>query len=282
MAKASEHPSLSLIKGLLLGDSGSGKTGSLVSLLQAGYKLRVYDFDNLLQVLINHAIEECPDKLDNLSYQTFTDKIKIPSIPVGMIEKSQRAMPFTDGTPTAYVNALKQLDYWRDGEEDLGRPGDWGPECIVVIDSLTFMAQAAYRYAQAMDPMGKDGRVHYKTAQDLVMNCLALLASKQFNTNVLLLAHIDYDKDHLGMTKGFPRSIGSAINSVIAGNFNCVLRVENNDGVNRYIKTNVSAIVDLKNPVPFRVKESYPIETGMADFFSAVLQPAEEVWKKAM
>jgi hypothetical protein len=281
MAKASDHPSISLIKGLLLGDSGSGKTGSLVSLLDAGYKLRVWDFDNLLQVLINHTMNECPERLDNLSYQTFTDKIKIPSVPVGMIEKAQRAMPFTDGVPTAYVNALKQLDHWKDGDEDLGRPGEWGPDCIAVIDSLTFMAQAAYRYAVAMDPMGKDGRVHYKTAQDLVMNCLALLASKQFNTNVLLLAHIDYDKDHLGMTKGFPRSIGAAINSVIAGNFNCVLRVENNDGVNRYIKTNASGIVDLKNPVSFRVKERYPIETGMAEFFAAVLQPTEALRKIA-
>lgn len=269
--KATEHPSLSLVKGLLLGDSGSGKTGSLASLVSIGYKMRVYDFDNLLQVLINQVRHDSPDLIHNLSYQTFTDKIKIPSVPVGMIEKAQRAMPFTDGTPTAYVNALKQLDYWRDGDEDLGKPGEWGPDSIVVIDTLTSMAQAAYRYAVAMDPMGKDGRVHYKTAQDLVMNALALLASKQFNTNVLLLAHIDYDKDHLGMTKGFPRSIGAAINSVIAGNFNCVLRVENNDGVNRYIRTNASGIVDLKNPVAFRVKERYPIETGMADFFAAVL-----------
>lgn len=271
MAKASEHPSLSLVKGLVLGDSGSGKTGSLASLLKDGYKLRIYDFDNLLQVLINQALWDCPEKMDNLSYQTFTDNFKIPPVPVGMIEKAQRAMPFVVGTPTAYVNALKQLDYWKDGDEDLGKPGEWGPDSIVVIDTLTSMAMAAYRYAVAMDPLGKDGRVHYKTAQDLVMNCLALLASKQFNTNVLLLAHIDYDKDHLGMTKGFPRSIGAAINSVIAGNFNCVLRVENNDGVNRYIRTNASGIVDLKNPVAFRVQEKYPIETGMADFFAAVL-----------
>ena len=125
----------------------------------------------------------------------------------------------------------------------------------------------------ALDPVGKDGQVHYKTAQDLVMNCLALLASKQFQTNVLVLAHIDYDKDHLGITKGFPRSIGVAINEVIASNFNCVLRVENNDGRNRFIRTNASGIVDLKNPVSFRVKDTYPIESGMADVFAAILKP---------
>lgn len=273
MAKASEHPSLEILKALVVGDPGSGKTGSLVSLLKDGYRLRVYDFDNLLDSLLQYCREQCPDKLDNLSYQTFTDKMAIPSTPVGMIGGAQRVMPFTSGTPTAYVNCLKQLEYWKDGDEDLGRPGEWGPDTVVVIDSLTSMAQAAFRYAQAMDPMGKDARVHYKTAQDLIMNALAILAGKQFNTNVLVLAHIDYDKNHLGITKGFPRSIGSAINEVIAGNFPAAIRVEPTpDGRNRIIRTDASGIIDLKNPVAFRVKETYPIESGMADFFAAVLQ----------
>jgi hypothetical protein len=272
MAKASEHPSLDIIKLLVVGDPGSGKTGALASLLKDNYLLRVYDFDNLLDSLLQYARRECPGKLDNLSYQTFTDKMAIPSAPVGMIGGAQRVMPFSSGTPDAYVKCLKQLEHWKDGDEDLGRPAEWGKDSIVVIDSLTSMAQAAFRYAQAMDPMGKDARVHYKTAQDLVMNALAILAGKQFNTNVIVLAHIDYDKDHLGITKGFPRSIGSAINSVISGNFSCVLRVENPDGKNRVIRTNASGIIDLKNPVAFQVKETYPIETGMADFFAAVLQ----------
>ena len=40
------HQSSEFTKLLYLGDSGSGKTGSLVSLLKAGYKIKVLDLDN--------------------------------------------------------------------------------------------------------------------------------------------------------------------------------------------------------------------------------------------
>ena len=106
-------------------------------------------------VLVAYAREQCEGKLDNLSYQTFTDKMKLQSAPVGMIGGSQRVMPFTDGTPTAYITGLKQLEYWKDGDEDLGRPAEWGPDAICVVDSLTSMAQAAYRYCRGSGPSGE-------------------------------------------------------------------------------------------------------------------------------
>jgi GTPase SAR1 family protein len=64
MPKASNHSSSKLNKLLYIGDSGTGKTTSLFSLVQAGYKLRIFDFDNLLAPLISVVRSKAPDKLD--------------------------------------------------------------------------------------------------------------------------------------------------------------------------------------------------------------------------
>jgi Tfp pilus assembly pilus retraction ATPase PilT len=46
-----DHESNELVKILVAADSGSGKTGSLASLVDAGFNLRILDFDNGLSVL---------------------------------------------------------------------------------------------------------------------------------------------------------------------------------------------------------------------------------------
>lgn len=269
MPSLDNHVSTDIIKGLLIGDPGSGKTGSLTSLVKAGYKLRVYDFDNLLGSLVSFAKKECPDKLGNVSYQTFTDKLKGVDTPVIMIGGRMDVQSIADGVPKAYIDGLKQLNHWKVGDEDLGKPEEWGKDTVVVIDSLTSVAQAAFRYCKAMNPMAKEPQTHYFAAQQLVMNLLYLLGSEQFKTNVLVLAHISYELNHLNITKGFPRSIGSAINSQIAAVFNCVLMAET-VGSKRQIRTNSNGIVDLKNPVSHSLPDTLPLETGLADFFKAV------------
>jgi hypothetical protein len=261
-----EHPSLELVKALYLGDPGSGKTGSLTSLVSAGYKLRVYDFDNLLTPLVQYVMRECPENAGNVAYQTFTDKMKGPDNPGMMMGKVLKVTPFLDGQAKAFASAMKQFNHWRVGDEDLGVPATWGKDTVVVVDTLTTMAEAAFRYCEALNPLGLEPQATYFAAQRMLVNVLALLGSDSFATNVIVIAHIDYDKNHLNITKGFPRSIGSALNSKISGFFNCVLMAEDA----KWIKTKSTGIVDLKNPVAFRVEERLPLETGLATFFREV------------
>ena len=269
MSSLAQYKKQQLVKGLYLGDAGSGKTGSLVSLVEAGYKLRIYDFDNLLGSLIEQ-IRRVDDKLLDLVYaQTFTDKMKGVDIPLVMQGAAVKVMPFTDGTPKAFSSALKQLNHWKTETEDLGNPATWGPDCIVVIDTLTTMSAAAFRYAQAMNPAAKEPQTYYFSAQQMITNVLALLASESFATNVLVLAHVDYSSNHLNIQKGFPRSIGSALNSQISAFFNCVLLAESSTG-KRQIRTNSNGIVDLKNPISHKVPDTLPLETGLATFFKSL------------
>jgi hypothetical protein len=266
MPSLNDHPSLELVKGLYLGDSGAGKTGSLASLVKAGFKVRVYDFDNLLTPLVQYVLRTCPENIGNVAYQTFTDKMKGLDTPGVMQGKVLKIMPFIDGQPRAFANAMKQLNYWKTEDEDLGAPSTWGKDSVVVIDTLTTMATAAFRYCAALNPLALEPQTTYFAAQQMVTQVLALLASDQFATNVLVLAHIDYDKNQFDLTKGFPRAIGSAMRTQIAAYFNCVLMAEDQ----KYIRTRSTGIVDLKNPVSFRVDERLPLETGLAQFFEAV------------
>lgn len=284
MPKAPTSEGPGLVKGLLMGDPGSGKTGSLTSLVSAGYKLYIYDFDNLLTSLFAYAQHECPKNLGNINYQTFTDKLKGLDTPVMMMGSAMKVMPNNDGTPKAYINAMKQLTKWNDPEgENLGDPGDFGMGSVVVIDSLTTASNAAMRYVQAMNPAGREPQAAYHAAQQLIMNLLQLLCSKDFNVNVLVLAHLAYTRrprstdaanamtmhEQLELGKGFPRSVGSALNEIIAAHFNSALLVEQVNS-KRFIHTQSTSLVDLKNPVPFGGLDKLPIETGLATFFKAV------------
>ena len=55
---------------LLVGDSGTGKTGSLLPLLQAGYNINLADFDQGSDFLRLRA----PNLPGKLSVKTFTDR----------------------------------------------------------------------------------------------------------------------------------------------------------------------------------------------------------------
>ena len=71
MPTLDQHQSNDLTKMIILGDPGSGKTGGLCSLVKAGYKLAIIDFDNGLDSLVQYIKHECPDKIKNVHYVTF-------------------------------------------------------------------------------------------------------------------------------------------------------------------------------------------------------------------
>ncbi len=76
MPSLSQHQSQNAIKALLIGDSGSGKTGALAPLVAAGYKLHILDLDNGLDVLYNILKTECPDRPNQVFFETVTNKTK--------------------------------------------------------------------------------------------------------------------------------------------------------------------------------------------------------------
>lgn len=179
----------------------------------------------------------------------------------------------------AFIRGIKLLDKWtyknEDGSTtDLGVPAEWGPECILVVDSLTFMSDAAFDFREPLAPKSRDGkydmRAVYGDAQSAIENVLALLTSESFRTNVIVISHIKYVDNPDGTKKGYPTAIGSALSPVIPRYFNSVALCQTSAGGKRTIQTEATAMIDLKNPKPFSMAKSYPIETGLADFFGVL------------
>ncbi len=274
MPKLSDHQSNEFTKMLIMGDSGSGKTGCLVSLLKAGYKLFILDWDNGLEPLKQFAFKECPEMVDNVEYRTLRDKRKATAEGATVV------------APKAFLEGIKMLDLWKykaddGGEINFGSPSEWGRDCILVIDSLTFMSDAAYDWREPLAPRSRDGkydaRAVYGDAQAAIENVLALLTSEGFRTNVIVIAHVKYVDNPDGSKKGYPTAIGSALSPQIPRYFNTVALCQTAAGGKRTIQTAATAMIDLKNPKPFAMANSYPIETGLADFFAVLRDPPKTV-----
>ena len=275
MTSLARHQSNEYTKLLVLGDSGSGKSGALASLVKSGYHLRIVDMDNGLETLKQYILKECPEKIEGVEFRTLRDK-----------RKASPSGPIIDGAPKAFVEAIRMLDRWRYVDEggneiDLGIPAQWGPDCILIIDSLTFLSDAAFDFREPLTPKSKtsgqfDARAVYKDAQDAIEGVLALLTSEEFRTNVIVNAHVRYVDNPDGTKKGYPTAVGSALSPQIPRYFNTVALFQTKAGGKRTLHTAATAMIDLKNPKPFEMAKEYPIETGLADLFSVLRSPPQQ------
>lgn len=269
MPSLADHQSNSYTKLLLLGDAKSGKTGSLVSLVKAGYKLRILDFDNLLDILKYKILDECPGQIDNVEFRTLRDRYKAGA-----------SGSIIDGKPKAWVDAIRMLDNWKYDDVDLGKPSKWGTDTILVVDSLSRLCDAAYDFHEAIIPRGKsgdyDGRAVYGNAQDDVEKVLAMLTSRHFETNLIVIAHGTYMDLPDGTKKIFPQGVGQKLSPKIPQYFPNYIRYKNKNG-KRTIQLTSDAMIDLANTRPDVLDKELPIETGLAEFFSALRGQPEKI-----
>lgn len=265
MPSLATHHSNNFVKLLAIGDSKAGKTTSLVSLVAMGLKLRILDFDNLLDVFAAKVRELCPDKLDNVEYRSVRD-----------IYKGTAAGTVIDGKPRAWIDSLKMLNHWTyttdDGEIiDYGVPATWGEDVVLVIDSLSRWCDSAYDFHEVMTPKGKkgeaDGRAVYGNAQDDVEKQLASLTSPNFRCNVIVICHGVYMTLDDGTTKIFPQGIGQKLSPKIPTYFpNYIRYIQKAD--KRTIQLTSNQMISLANGRPDAMPTELPTDTGLAEFFA--------------
>lgn len=256
MPNLTAHAEAPLVKLMAIGHSGAGKTGALTSLAKAGYKIRILDMDYGLDALVNHIKQECPDKLKNVSVMQFRDKTKIT--PSG---------PMVVGAPKAFTSAVAALDKWEDGTV----PSTWGKDYILVVDSFTNLARAAFAWARQMNPTAKDPRQWYAAAQQVLEDVVATMTSDDFNTNLIVMSHIELTTKADGSVEGFASSIGKALGPKLPRFFNTLVAFEtagSGKNVKRVLRTVPTSMLTLKNPAPMKIEVEYPIETGLATLFS--------------
>lgn len=273
MPSLTAHHSSEIIKMLYIGDSGAGKTGSLASLAGAGYNLRIIDCDNGLDPLAN--ILQDPrspypkGSAERVHFQTIREARK--NVGGRMIPKSAKA----------WNRAMTLLSHWKneDGSEDLGPIADWGPRDILVIDSLSFLSQYALNAVLALNArLGQHPQLQdWGAGQTLVEGFLDSITSDDIGCHVILICHVAFIGEDNGPTKGYPRTLGKALPPKVGTYFNNALMAQTKgQGANqrRVIHTNTTGLVELKNSAPLRVQKEYPLESGLADYFKAILGSA--------
>lgn len=255
---ALSHDARKPIKGLILGDSGLGKTGSLWSLAAAGFKLKIYDADNNAGVLIG-TLRDNPEALARIEAVSFRDKLKL------------NAKGFAEGVPKAWTNFLKALDNWPDG----GSPSEWGTDTVIVIDTLTSLGKAALFQAQSIE--SKMGRLpeiqHYHTAGVQFNAVLGNLVSDFIPCHVLVLTHVKYISNDMGLTLGLPKAIGEKLSEDIPVYFNTMLALKRT-GKKVVLSTKPTAMVQTKIEAFDQAKDEYTLiedgkgKPGLAEFFA--------------
>lgn len=290
MPPITEHQSSRTTKLLLLGHSGAGKTGALASLAQAGYNLRILDLDNGLDILKDYLsspksqyMRNGADYSKSVTFQTLTDEMKQSGGTVYPVRA------------TVWQRVMTQLDGWTDGTEKLGKLATWTEKDILVVDSLSTLAQAALNFDHQMNgflgksPTQNEARRSVWRAQDLLRGFLNLIYDENIKANVILTAHITFasdmgspQKDAQGNTdwtsvQGFPNAVGKALSPHIPRWFNSVL-VARTVGAGQHAKHRIytssqmidGVVITGKTSAPSKVLAEYPLESGLADYFKAL------------
>jgi len=266
------------IKMIFLGHSGMGKTGALASLASAGYRLRVIDLDagaNILRNVLTDPksayLKANPQAMDNVSIATVTEDLDLD----GFTPSKKKATVWTR------VQALTKG--WKDDEgRDYGPVREWGRGEILVIDSLTRLADAAIDFFLGIngriglsltDPRSKPQAVEWGIVSDILASFIEAATLRAVPCNVIFNAHIEYISDEkTGILQGFPAALGKKLLPKIPRYFNNMLLAEVK-GPKRIITTDMSGGIALKNENPYAVVKEYPLETGLADYFKALRGP---------
>lgn len=267
MPRISQHHSQQAVKMLLMGDSGTGKTGALLALAEAGYNLRIMDFDNGLDI-ISTMLKYCKEPeavAERICYATFTDDMKTT--------RGGEIIPA--GQPKAFPNAMKMLNHWKDDDVDLGPVAEWGSDDVLVIDSLTFLSNAIMRWHLfSVGRLGQPYQQDWLIAQRKVTGLLEYLYSESLRCNVIINAHIRYVDLIEGESAGYPESVGKALPPQIPRFFNSVVQskiIGSGKNAKQRIRIVPSEGIGLKMAAPKAFQDAeLDRETALPSIFKAI------------
>lgn len=292
MSTLDQHPALQTIKLLHVGQSGSGKTGALASLVEAGYKLYILDYDKGLDIIVNVLKAKGLSRLlKNVEYETINEEMKF---------KGGKAIV---AAATAFRRAGQVLTDWKVDQ--------LGPESVVVLDTLNTFSQVGFNEAMKMSARlnvagdgGRPRQQEYGIMADMVLAFIDTLTNVTtvrpnpepgkdnivipgvdchviVNTHVKFLAAEDEallasrDKNiEFTRALGLPEAKGQEVPRNIAKYFNTVIYssvVGRGVGAKRTIFTTPQGVVDVRTSSPYTVKPTYSVETGLADMFRDIL-----------
>jgi hypothetical protein len=266
MPALEDHHASRVTKVLVMGDPGSGKTGALAALADAGYNLRIIDLDNGLDVLKN-VLMDPKSPYDREAYK----RVKYVTITETPSKISARGGSETPKSAVVWNRLTAILTNWKTPSEDLGSMTTWTERDVLVIDSLTLAGIAAYNFSAISNSGPKtDGRMIYFHAQNYLEYLMQCLYAEDVKCNVIVNAHITFVGDEVNIAHGYPITIGSRLSPKIGRYFNSMLMMKTDGKNHRLYTVPTGSKVELKSSAPLRVKDSYDIKFGLAEYFKDV------------
>lgn len=290
MANAAKLKLRTPVRAMVVGYPGSAKTGGLASLANAGYKIRMLDFDGNTEPLLLYVK---PQFLANIDIVNLEDKVRNGQ---KFIEPS--------GIPTAFKRALDLMDRWKYTEEDgtvvdLGASKDWGCDTIVVLDSLTAMGEAAMDRVLSIMNKNRYGMTQqsWQFAMSEQEAFIKKLTSKENKFHVVVLSHLkmvgpqdiassddDLTKQlkekaaEIIPTRLYPSALGRQLPQNIAQHFPTVVeaaKAYKGSSVSYQLMLAPRVDLDLKVPAP-NLPGKLDIADGMLRIFEAIAPPLSE------
>jgi len=257
MAGFETHLSSERVTTIVMGDSGSGKTSLIGTLANAGFNVRIIDFDNGLDILNSVLTEGGKARTSFIS-------LRDP----------------TEGRAEAMMTAKKLiLGGWKDGDEDLGKLSDWTMNDVLVIDSGTFMGSAAKKAALTLT--GSRNLYEALTqpqwgeALRQVENVLDYITQPHLPFNVVMTCLPIPVDDDMERTKVYPYCVTKNFSmNVLPGYFNNMVAIKSRRDGSRVIQTVSDLRMDLKVTRPDMVPAA--IEPDLAKLFGALRGDTQE------
>jgi hypothetical protein len=293
--KLNESPQ-AFIKAILMGLSGTGKSGSTVCLAVPGivpnfpgYKLRVVDFDSKYPEIALSILNSWRDKkvispdqytqaLENIDVEACGEPMAVVKLPgqksTGLsITNSEKKVVGVNKSTKAYSTAVNALQRW-----------EYDSETIVILDSLTHAAQAIVNFALELNGNLNKALTWqmYPDPQSKLMLLLQYLAD--LPCSALILAHQTThevykktgqkdadgnDIEELISSNVVPVSIGKAKSVEVPARMNHLLAyVTEGSGksIRRSISTKPTQGIITKSPF-LTAPDSLPIDKGLAQYW---------------
>ena len=230
-----------LVKTLICGESGSGKTGLLATLAKAKFidKIIILDFDNGLRILKSYLDEEQTKKI---IFETLDPM-----------------------DPKSAVTAASLAMQWKTKSEDLGHYTSWNAQTVFVVDSLTFAGNAFLANAEAEMKARRDPRMNHRQAiigeaqqglEKFVAHCFFRMPC-----HVIFNTHIKGTEEG-GAMRNYPSTIGVALSQKVGRYVNDMWRIDVKPGDKRIIRTTADHNMTLKNSAPnvLKPEEDFNLE----------------------
>lgn len=257
------------VKLLQVADSGGGKTSSIAHVANAGYKVRVLDFDNNMRIVASYLKGESASLISRIPISPNDDD------KAGHKSKSSIKLMETLQKP------------WVDPQtgEDLGKISSWGIETVLFIDTLTylgrmFMRDALLRYQQKDPKTGNPTGVYpydpdaaanfdqtvYNLAQQKLGAVVKYLAADEVKCNIVFNTHLKYSEEKgTGISRCYPDTgVGSALGPSLGKDFTDIWRIDSKHDGSKSYRTQGDVKMMLKCSGPNVIKTEETFDLGVA------------------